>query len=143
MKKTILLILGLVLIAVSIIYVKYMNYRNEQNKIKEYNLEYEVYLNEQILGTELTTVINKAVDNNTKNKVPKDENGFYIQNDINSVKIDIKITDNDTTYNMETLYNGGMVAFVQNYNLIYFECTKIEYNNVGRVKYMIFEQKTS
>ena len=73
----------------------------------------------------------------------RDEKGFYIQNDINSVIIEIKISDNDTTYKMETLYNGGMPTFIQYYGDISFECTKIDYNKNGRVSFMIFEQKTS
>ena len=143
MKKIIIVIMSLVVIIISIFGVKYINYRAEKNKIKQENLEYETYLNKQILGTELTTFINKAVDNNEKNKVLKDGQGFYIQNDTNSVEIEIKITDNDSTYKMETLYNGGMVNFVDYYNSIYFECTKINYNKVGKVSYLLFEQKTN
>lgn len=112
-------------------------------KNKKENLEYETCLNKQIFGTELTTFINKAVDNNEKNKILKDGQGFYIQNDINSMEIEIKITDNDSTYKMETLYNGGMVNFVDYYNSIYFECTKIEYNKLGKVSYLLFEQKSN
>lgn len=143
MKKTIILIICFVIIIISIFGVKYFNYRAEINRIKQYNLEYENYLNKQILGTELTTFINKATDNNEKNKVSKDSKGFYIQNDTNSIEIEIKITDNDTTYKMETLYNGGMVNFVQNYNSILFECSKIEYNKLGKVNYLLFEQKSN
>ena len=143
MKKTIIFILSFVFIIISIITAKYINYKSEQANIKKENLEYETYLNKQILGTELTTVINKAVDNNEKNKVLKDGQGFYIQNDINSVEIEIKITDNDSTYKMETLYNGGMVNFVDYYNSIYFECTKINYNKAGKVNYLLFEQKSN
>ena len=141
MKKMILVIICFVIIFLSIFGVKFINYRAEKNKIKQENLEYETYLNKQILGTELTTFINKATDNNEKNKVPKNDKGYYIQNDTNSIEIEIKITDNDTTYKMETIYNGGMVAFVQYYNSIYFECKKIEYNKLGKVSYVLFEQK--
>ena len=143
MKKTIIFILCVVIIILAIFYSKYMNYKFKQNEIKENNLEYEIYLNKPIYGTELTTVINKAIDNNEKNKVAKDEKGFYIQNDLNSIKVEIKITDNDTTYQMETLYGGGMISFINYYNSIYYECTKIEYNTQGKVNYMLFEQKTN
>ena len=44
---------------------------------------------------------------------------------------------------METLYDGGMLNFVDYYNSIYFECTKIEYNKLGKVSYLLFEQKTN
>ena len=143
MKKLIVIILCLVCIALSIFTVKYMNYKSEIAKIKESNLEFETYLNKQILGTELTTFINKAVDNNKKYNVPKDEQGFYIKNDTNSIEIEIQITDNNTIYKMETLYDGGIINFIQYYNSIYFECTKIEYNKLGKVSYLLFEQKSN
>ena len=52
-----------------------------------------MYLNKLITGRELTTVINKAVDNNEKNKVSKDKNGFYLDDNENSINIDVKILD--------------------------------------------------
>ena len=108
MKKTIIFILCVVIVILSIFGTKYINYREQQSKIKKENLEYETYLNKEVSGRDLTTAINRAVDNNEKNKVSKDENGLYIANDVNSIEIEIKISDNDTTYKMETLYNGGM-----------------------------------
>ena len=143
MKKIIILIFGTVIAFLAIFSVKYINYKLEKNKIKEENLEYETYLNKQIPGTVLTKFINKAIDYNEKNKVQKDENGFYIQNDINSIEIEIKITDNETLYKMETLYSGGMISFVQYYNSIYFECVNIKYNKLGKVSYLLFEQKSN
>lgn len=142
MKKSVIFIICIVAIIIAVFTVKYFNFKAKQSEIKEDNLQYEFYLNKQILGTELTSIINKAVDNNEKNEVKKDEQGFYIDNEENSVRVDIKIIDNDTLYKMETLYNGGMTNFVQYYNSINFECTKIKYNKLGKVKYLYFEQKT-
>lgn len=141
MKKNFIFMLCIIGIIIAILSVKYLSYKAEYGEIKRRNFEYEKYLNKEILGTELTTIINKAVDNNEKNSVAKDEQGFYVTNDINSVKIQIQILDNETMYDMETLYNGGMERFVQNYNSINFECTKIEYNKSGKVSYMLFKQK--
>lgn len=107
MKKTIIIIVCIVIVILSIFGNKYLNYKDEKRQINEENLEYETYLNKEVSGRDLTTAVNRAVDNNEKNKVSKDEKGFYIGNDINSVIIEIKISDNDTTYKMETLYNGG------------------------------------
>lgn len=143
MKKTIIIILCVVIVILSVFGTKYLDYREEKNLIKKENLEYEMYLNKEVSGRDLTTAINRAVNNNEKNKVSKDEKGFYIQNDSNSVIIEIKISDNDTTYKMETLYNGGMSTFIQYYGDISFECIKIDYNKNGRVSFIIFEQKTS
>ena len=51
--------------------------------------------------------------------------------------------DTDETYNMETIYKGGMDKFVQYYGSIKFKCTKIEYHNkTQKVKYMLIEQIT-
>lgn len=142
MKKIVIFIICMVIVILSIFGNKYLNYKEEINSIKKENLEYEMYLNKDISGRELTTAINRAVDANEKNKVQKDENGIYIGNDINSINIEIKISDDEQTYKMETLYNGGMVAFVQYYGDISFECKEIKYNSKGKVSHVIFEQKT-
>lgn len=141
MKKTLIYIICIVLIILSVIGTKYLNFKEQKSLIQKYNLEYEVYLNQDITGRELTTAINRAVNNNEKNSVQKDEKGFYIDDDNNSVKIEIKILDNDTTYQMETLYNGGMENFIQYYGDINFNCSKIDYNSKGKVSHIIFEQK--
>ena len=142
MKKTIILIICIIIVILSTFGVKYLDYKEQKSIIKKENLEYEAYINKEVSGRELTTVINRAVNNNEKNNLSKDEFGLYIQNDSNSIKIEIVILDTETTYQMETLYNGGMVNFIQYYGDIFFECTKIEYNSKGRVAHMIFEQKT-
>ena len=141
MKKTLIYIICIVLIILSVIGTKYLNFKEQKSLIQKYNLEYEVYLNQDITGRELTTAINRAVNNNEKNSVQKDEKGFYIDDDNNSVKIEIKILDNDITYQMETLYNGGMENFIQYYGDINFNCSKIDYNSKGKVSHIIFEQK--
>lgn len=143
MKKTIIFIICVVIIILSAFYMKYLDYREERNSVKKSNLEYEMYLNKEITGRELTSVVNKAVNNNEKNKVAKNENKIYEKNDETSISIDILMSDNETTYKMETIYNGGMVTFIQYYGDILFECTKIEYNIKGKVCYMVFEQKTN
>lgn len=141
MKKTLIYIICIVLIILSVIGTKYLNFKEQKSLIQKYNLEYEVYLNQDVTGRELTTAINRAVNSNEKNSVQKDEKGFYIDDDNNSVKIEIKILDNDTTYQMETLYNGGMENFIQYYGDINFNCSKIDYNSKGKVSHIIFEQK--
>ncbi len=143
MKKIIIVIAIVVIVLLSIFYVKYMDYKQVQAEIKETNLEYEMYNDRQVDGRELTTLINKAIDSNEKNSIEKDENGLYIENDTNSVKIDIQMIDVDYTYNMETIYNGEMTNFIQMYNSIYFKCEEIKYNSAGRVKYMKFIQVTT
>ncbi len=143
MKKIIIIILSLTIVILSVFYVKYLDYKNLKSEVEKYNLQYDMYLHKDIDGRELTSIINKAVDNNEKNSIGKDEQGLYIENDTTSVKIDIKMTDIDFTYNMETIYNGKMENFISLYNSIYFRCEEVKYNSLGKIKYIRFIQTTN
>lgn len=142
MKKLAIFFLIVIIIVVGISYM-YLNYKANYNETKFKNMEFESYYNQEIYGGDLTTIINKAVDNNISNGVEKNNKGKYLDNQKNSINIDIKMLDNDKVYNMETLYGGGMNKFLQYYNQIRFKCTKIEYHkSTNRIKYMLFEQIT-
>lgn len=142
MKKIMAFITGITIILI-ILAIKYYDYKDQYSKIKEINAKYESYYQKEIYGTDVATIVNRAVNDNETNNVKKDDKGFYIENDTDSIKVEIKIIDNDTMYQMETLYNGGMTNFVKYYNIIKFECTKIEYHSkTQRIKYMLFEQKS-
>lgn len=141
MRQTLLIILAIIFIVICIISATIINIQAENNAINKENLEYEKYLNKEILGTEVATLISKVVDQNEKNNVQKDEKGYYIDNNQNSIKIDLKMTTIDKTYPMEEIYNNKITNFVQNFNLIKFKCTSIEYHkNTGKVSKMIFEE---
>lgn len=117
---------------------------NTTNRIiREENSEYEYYLNKNIDGTEVTTLINKAINQNENNNIQKNEKGHYIENDENSIKIEIKMITIDKTYPMEEIYNNDITKFVQNFTLIEFKCTNIEYHKkTGKISKIIFEQVT-
>ena len=109
--------------------------------IKKFNSQYEYYLDKTVYGTEVATIINKIVNENEKNNIPKNENGQYIENDVNSIKLDIKMNTNGKTYPMEVIYNNYITKFVQNFNLVSFKCTKIEYHkSSGYVSKIYFEE---
>lgn len=142
MKKLAVFFLITIIIIVGISYMC-LNYKVNYYEAKRENQQFESYDGQEIYGAELTTIINKAIDNNQNNEVQKDNKGKYINNDNNSIQIDIKMLDNEKTYAMETLYNGGMDKFVQFYSEIKFKCTNLEYHKAtNRVKYMLFEQIT-
>ena len=140
MKKLFIFILTLFIIFIILICAYFNALKFEKNMIKQYNSEYEVYLDKKITGSEITSLINKIIDNNEKNKIQKDNNGFYIENDKNSILMQIKITDNDTLYNIETFYGAEMVNFLKYYDSVLFECKEIKYNSLGKVNYIYFEQ---
>ena len=141
--KNIMIFLIIVLIFISGFSIIYLNYNANYNMAKKENLEFEFYYNKEIYGFDVVALINRAVDKNTKNEVIKDENQKFQNNDKNSINIDIKMIDNDITYDMETIYNGGMEKFIQYYNNIKFKCTRIDYHKqTNKIKYIFIEQIT-
>lgn len=141
MKNTILVLFTIVIIIVTIICVKYFSYKNEYIAILKENEEYEQYKDKEIYGIELGTLINKTIDKNVKNKVKKDDNEAFIENEENSIKIQIYMKDNEQTYEIETIYNAGMEQFIQYYGNIKFKCSRIEYHEkTHKIKYLLFEQ---
>lgn len=142
MKKIAIFFFIIVIIVVAVSYM-YLNYKANYYEAKKENNQFESYYEQEFYGADVVTIINKAIDNNLTNQVQRDENGKYIENDTNSIKIDIYMLDNDTTYDMETLYAGGMEQFIQYYNQIKFKCTEMKYHKSnGKVKYMLIEQIT-
>ena len=142
MKKLAIFFLIIIIIVVGISYL-YLNYKAQFHEAQRENRQFESYEGKEIYGSELTTIINKAVDNNKNNEVPKDNKGKYVNNENNSIQIEIRMLDNDKTYSMETLYNGGMDKFVAYYSDIKFKCTNLQYHKTtNKVKYLLFEQIT-
>lgn len=143
MKKGLILILIILTVGI-ILTVSYIsNHYMKAVQIQKINKDYEFYKDKQLLGTDVTTVINKALDSNERNEIPKDEKGFYIENDTNSVKVEIVMyrEEEPKTYQMETIQKVGITGFINNFNLIDFTCSKIEYHTKTKmVKKMIFEQ---
>lgn len=141
MKNMIIIAVIAFIIVISSVYGIYLNMQAETRKITKYNLEYETYLNKEVLGTDVVSVMNKAINQNEKNDIQKDEKGYYIENNENSIKIYLEMITIEKTYPMEEFYNNGMVNFVQNFNLINFKCTSIEYHQrTGKIKQMMFEE---
>ncbi len=141
MKKNLLILLGIFLIIVAVISYIYYNYAKTVRIANQINLEYEEYTQQEILGSALMTVINKATDQNEKNDIEKDKNKRYIENEEKSIKIEIKFKESDKIYAMEAISELGYESFVKNYSNMSFICTKKEYHNkTNQIKYLLFEQ---
>ena len=105
------------------------------------NKTYESYENKEVLGTDIISIINKATDSNEKNDIKIGEDGNYIDNGKNSIRIEIKFLELDKVITMERINNVGIEKFWSNYGALSFKCTKIEYHEkTHRVKYMYFEE---
>ena len=134
MKNSILYIVTIVIIILAVLISKIIDFKNANNEIRKFNSKYEETLDKEIYGVDIATLINKAIDDNGKENLAKDDEEY--------INIDIKITDfvKDKTYNMEIFYNGGIEQFVKFYSNILFKCTEIKYSKSGKVNYMLFEQ---
>ena len=139
--KKIFVFLAIVVVIVCIRAYQYNTYQRRQKSIISANNEFEQYLNKEIYGIDIATLINKSIDLNEKNSISKDENGYFILNDQNSIEIEIHIKDNDTTYKMEQIYKQGVEQFVQFFLNDKFKSSKVEYHEkTKRIKYILFEQ---
>ena len=141
MKRIIICILSIFLIIICI--VVYGVYQKNENtaQIGVDNKTYESYENKEVLGTDIISIINKATDSNKKNDIKIGEDGNYIDNGKNSIRIEIKFLELDKVITMERINNVGIEKFWSNYGALSFKCTKIEYHEkTHRVKYMYFEE---
>ena len=141
MKKLAIIFLIGIIIIVGISYM-YINYKANYNEARKANNQFESYYEKEFYGADVVTLINKAYDNNLTSQVEKDEKGMFVENDTNSIKIELKMLDREETYSMEILYMNNMDKFIENYNSIKFKCTKIDYHKNGKVEYMLIEQIT-
>ena len=141
MKKTIwLLVVLLICLAISAAGFS-ISYRTATKEVGDFNNQFERYKDKEISGSELGSVMNKVVDENQKQNVAKDKYGQYIENKETSIIMEVYIKDNDTIYRMETFYGSGTERFIQNFSTETFKCTKIDYHlKSKRVKYLYFEQ---
>ncbi len=141
MKKIIICILSIFLIIICI--VGYSVYSKNENtaQISVDNKTYESYYNKEVLGTDIISIINKATDSNKKNDIKMGKDGNYIEDEKNSIRIEIKFKELDKVITMERINNVGIEKFWSNYGALSFKCTKIEYHEkTHRVKYMYFEE---
>lgn len=140
MKRYIILAI-IVIIAVTAIGYLYLNYISISNATSNSNKNYENLLNRTITGTEFATYINQIIDKNTKNSVEKDSKGYYINNNENSIIVEIKFKDSDNIFRIEQISNNGIEKFINLYANLNFKCTKIEYHKKTKlIRYLYFEE---
>ena len=142
--KKIVIIFGILMITlVFIVSVSLIENNKNLTSIKKYNKQYEEYYQKTVYGTEVITLINKATNENLKNDIEKDEKGYFIDNGLDSIKIEIKLLQDGKVniYQMETLTRVGLEGFIKSFNLIQFKCNDIKYHyTTKKVKALTFEQ---
>ena len=141
MKNTILIIITIFIVILGTVCGLVVSEKNKKNEIAKTNKYYENYLNKEIYGTELATIIGWATEQNIKNGIQKDEKGLFIENDTNSLKINIKMVTKDVTFPMEIFLSSSIENFVSNFNIIKFKCINIEYHQkTGLISKITFEE---
>lgn len=133
LKKSIFILVTILLIAV-VISATFISINNKQRFMnRQQNKEYEKYLNKEIYGTDVITIINRATDSNQKNNVATNEKGNYISDGQNSILIDIVLITNEDkretkSYKMENISKVGISKFITNFNTAKFRITKMDYH---------------
>ena len=146
MKKNIVIISLILLIIIIICFIGIWNNSKRLLMQKQENKEYEQYLNKEIYGTDVATILNKAMNSNKQNSLEQ-KDGKYIENDTNSIIVELVMITNEEKektkkYRMETIEKVGINEFIKNFNTAKFKITKMEYHKkTGKIKYIEISQQ--
>ena len=143
MKKSTLTVIVLMLIVLGLAIYFAINSRIASSVASEENRYYQQLLEKEITGTELSSVINKVIDSNKKNDISLDDKKMYIENDSNSIvmEINFKYADGIKTIRGDKIFNGEITNFISYYGNIKFKCSKIEYHDsTKKVKKIYIEE---
>ena len=140
MKKQFIILIIILLIIVAVVGLYFYNLNRLNLLAEDHNKTYQQIENQDILGTTLISIINKAIDDNEKNEVTK-ESIYYQDNEQNSIKITIQFKELDHTVQMEDIAAQTTESFIQFFATATFRCTKLEYHErTNFVKSLYFEQ---
>jgi hypothetical protein len=138
--KSLCIIFIILIVASVIIFVKYKELQEQKRVVEKFNSEYEIYNKDELNGLDITTVINKAISNNEKYEITKDDEGLYNLDDENCIEIYVKMIINDTTYRMERINNLGIQSFISYFGEVHFNCIDVQYHEqTGKIASMTFE----
>lgn len=139
MKKIVLIFVIIIAILSSFCYIYSQKKITKNKKIASYD-KYQKLLDTEIPGTDLASLINESIDKNKTNEV-NSENGLYIENDDNSMIIEIKFIESDNQIRGEKIYLNGIDRFIELYGSSNFKCTKVDFHKKNyEIKYLYFEE---
>lgn len=140
MKKVLILMIAILLIAIGVVGLNYKDYEIKKIDNNLFNSTYEEYNKTNLNGLDITTIMNKAISNNEKYKIPKDEKNLYILDDEYSIIIYVKMVKDEPAYRMERFSEVGINDFIRYFGEINFKCTELTYHEKnGRIASMTFE----
>jgi hypothetical protein len=140
--KKVAICLGLAIIGiVSVFYGWYKNNVQALKEINNFNLQYENKTEGNITGVDLTTLLNKSIDNNERYSIARNSDGTYEDDGNYSVKIYVQLVSGESYYPMEALEKSekGIGGFTSAYSTAIFKCKKTKYHTNGRISELYFE----
>ena len=144
MKKIILFFVCVVIIVLVVFMNWFMTNKNSLQEVKNFNNNFLSYIENEngerlkISGIDLTTLMNKAIDNNEQIGLEKQKDGAYVLNNEDSLEILVQVQPDGNYYLMEAFIVSGMRNFTLLYGQNEFKCEKIEYHENGKISKMIF-----
>lgn len=140
MKKTLIIFLIVFISIIASFSIVLGDVRKSEQQAKQFNDYYEQYENKIVLGSEVATAINKAIDNNEKYQIEKNDKGTYINDNNYSVQIFVKLEEKGEYYTMERINKFKVTEFIRNFSLQDFKCTNILYHSsTKRVSQIYFD----
>ncbi len=138
MKKIIAVLFVVIVVAIIVITVNIRTDQKKKLEIQAFNEPYEYYDSDNLNGLDVITVINKAINNNEKNNIVKDEKGKYVDDGENSIRVFVTI--GEETYNMEKISELGIESFITYFGTDSFKCEEIKYHeDSGKVSEITFK----
>lgn len=92
MKKVVIGILLVCVIVVILFTTWYKRNLQTLSEIQKFNQEFEVYLEKEITGVDITTVMNRATENNNQYEIAKNKDGTYQEDEKYSIEILVQPT---------------------------------------------------
>ena len=140
MKKTLIIMLILFVAILAAVSIAVVDLQQTGKQVKQFNQIFEEYKDKSLLGSEVASLINKAIDNNEKNQISKNDKGIYQEDGKYSVQIFVKLEKEGEYFTMERINALKITEFVKNFSLQDFKCTGIEYHKeTKRVSKVYFE----
>lgn len=149
MKKIIILSIIIVMSIVMIMFAKYSEYMQNQNKIVNINKEFLAYEESTVQINKIITLMNRAIQLNRTNNVKQNENKIFEENDTNSIKIYLETKSSKSEELVKVPMEDLMLSNKSSsekveyaFSETKFKMTEKEYHKkTGQVKKIVFTEQ--
>ena len=128
MKKTIIVLICIFIAIIISLYTYYQSTQSALQGVKKFNYQFEQYFDKEIYGADVVTIMSKAIDNNNKYDIARNEENKFIEDNKYCLKVMIKFKDVDQTFDMESIEKAGIEGFMQNFSKSTFKVIEYDYN---------------